>query len=103
MTELLVQTAALRKASTLLTQAAAQWSAAGSDLNGAKLGADDLGYLGRVATIPNKYNSVVDGVWQQIDGGRNVLALSAVALRMVANEYDHADDKAVKLMPKHGL
>ncbi|MFB4301412.1 hypothetical protein [Actinomadura sp. NTSP31] len=102
MSELLVATAALRRASKSLTQAAADWAAAGSDLNGAKLGADDLGYLGRVANIPSKYNAVVDGVWQQLDSGRNVLALSAVNLRMTANEYDHAEDKNLTLMPKHG-
>lgn len=102
MSELLVATAALRRASKSLAQAAANWAAAGSDLNAVKLGADDLGYLGRVANIPSKYNSVVDGVWQQIDSGRNVLALSAASLRVTADEYDHAEEKNIKLMPKSG-
>jgi hypothetical protein len=93
---------ALRTASKTLNDTAAAWVAAGSELNGAKLGTDDLGYLGRVANIPAKYNTAVDAVWQKIDQGQSILALSAVQLRMTANNYDHADDATLKLMPKIG-
>lgn len=101
MTEITTDAAAMRRAAQRLAESAGMWGLAASDLNGAKLGQDDLGYLGRVAGIPGKYNEVIDTVWHKIDTGRQILALSAANLKVTANEYDHAEDKNLQLMPKH--
>ncbi|MFC5187274.1 hypothetical protein [Actinomadura harenae] len=101
MTEITKDGDAMRRAAQHLADSAGMWALSSSELNGAKLGQDDLGYLGRIAEIPKKYNEIIEAVWYKIDNGRNVLAISAANLKVTANNYDHAEDKNVNLMPKH--
>ncbi|MCO1582649.1 hypothetical protein M8C13_43585 [Crossiella sp. SN42] len=93
MTGYQVVPAALRANVKFLLDAADSWDNAHKKLHGKVLSPDDLGLLGKLASVPDNYNQALESVLKALKKGFIALDEAGKGLGQVANEYESKDAK----------
>ncbi|MCP2337344.1 hypothetical protein [Actinomadura rupiterrae] len=95
MTEIKVDAEKMRTAVEKLLECYLKWHDCSTEIQNATLGPDDLGFLGSVFHIPDRYNAVVDQAFDRVSEGENVLRLAGADLYETAKNYDDVEDKNI--------